>query len=118
MYTIIILAYLVSGDPVITQQQFRMAHAGDLDTHFFDTLEECEAELTLQTYHEGVYDVLYDFVDAMNFEWEWTRAGCTHTETREIHTVIQPTYDYGMPRSLQNVIIDDVTFVMYRDNSI
>ena len=41
MYKILILAYLITQDPIATQQTFQMQRT-------FDTMEECKNELLLQ----------------------------------------------------------------------
>ena len=55
MYKILILAYLITQDPIATQQTFQMQQT-------YDTMEACKTELTLQTRNNGTYDVIWEFV--------------------------------------------------------
>ena len=55
MYKILILAYLITQDPIATQQTFQMERT-------FDTMEECKKELMLQTRDNGTYDVMWQDV--------------------------------------------------------
>ena len=95
MYKILILAYLNTQDPIATQQTFRMGQS-------FDTMEECKAELLLQTRNNGTYDVLWDFVNKGNFEWDWLLAGCKNDETGDEFT-IEPSYPLGKPKELEGL---------------
>ena len=56
MYKILILAYLITQDPIATQQTFQMQRT-------FDSMEDCKKELLLQTRDNGTYDVLWEFVN-------------------------------------------------------
>ena len=61
MYKILILGYLITQDPIITQQTFQMQKT-------FDTMEECKNELLLQTRGNGTYDVIWEFVEDGDFK--------------------------------------------------
>ena len=58
MYTLIILAFMVNTDPVITQNWF--FNGSDEGVIVYDDLDTCVADLTEQSYVQGVYDVTYD----------------------------------------------------------
>ena len=68
--------YMIGQDPIITQQTFQMQKE-------FATMEECKKELLLQTRNNGTYDVLWDFVNKGQFEWDWLVAGCKNDQTGE-----------------------------------
>ena len=74
MYKILILAYLITQDPIATQQTFRLGLE-------FNTMDECKQELLLQTRDNGTYDVMWDFVIKGEFKWDWLLAGCKNDET-------------------------------------
>ena len=95
MYKILILGYLITQDPIITQQTFQMQKT-------FDTMEECKNELLLQTRGNGTYDVLWEFVNDMNFQYYWLMAGCKNDETGE-EFQIEPSYPKGKPEELQGL---------------
>jgi len=95
MYKILILAYLITQDPIATQQTFQMQRT-------FDTMEECKNELTLMDPVKGTYDVLWEFVNDGNFKWDWLMAGCKNDETGE-EFVIEPTYPKGKPKELEGI---------------
>ena len=92
MFKILILSYVIGQDPIDTQQTFRMGQT-------FDTMEQCKAELLLQTRGNGTYDVLWDFVNKGEFQWDWLMAGCKNDETGEEFS-IEPTYPKGKPDEL------------------
>jgi|TARA_Y100000591_G_C21254343_1_gene415136 hypothetical protein len=98
MFKILILAYLIGQDPIATQKTFQMQRT-------FDSMEECKAELNLQTRGNGTYDVLYEFVGDMNFKWDWLTAGCRNDETGEEY-LINPSYPLGKPEELENVDVE------------
>ena len=98
MYKILILAYLITQDPISTQQTFQMQQT-------FNTMEECKKELTLMDPDRGTYDVLWEFVNDGNFKWDWLMAGCKNDETGE-EFQISPDYPLGKPDELQDVAID------------
>ena len=54
MYKILILAYLITQDPIATQQTFQMQRT-------FDTMEDCKNELLLHK-PDGRYEVMNEFV--------------------------------------------------------
>jgi len=87
MFKILILAYLIGQDPVITQQTFQLAG-------MFDTMDACKKELTMQTRDNGTYDVTWDFVIKGEFKWDWLAFGCKNDETGE-EFIIEPTYPKG-----------------------
>jgi hypothetical protein len=91
MYKILILAYLITQDPIATQQTFQMERT-------FDTMEECKKELLLQK-PDGRYEVMNEFVIDGNFKWDWLIAGCINDETGEEFKV-EPTYPKGKPDEL------------------
>ena len=92
MFKILILAYVIGQDPIDTQQTFRMGQT-------FDTMEQCKAELLLQTRGNGTYDVLWDFVNKGEFQWDWLMAGCKNDKTGEEFS-IEPSYPKGKPDEL------------------
>ena len=98
MFKILILAYLIGQDPIGTQQTFTMDKT-------FNTMEECKQELMLQTRNNGTYDVLWEFVEDMDFKYDWLVAGCKNDETGE-EFQISPDYPLGKPDELQDVAID------------
>ena len=111
MYTLIILAFMVNTDPVITQNWF--FNGSDNGVIVYDDLDTCVADLVEQSYAEGVYDVTYDMVVALDHTFDWVIAGCVHKE-EGVHATIHPTYDYGMPEVLDDVIVDELNLFMYR----
>ena len=76
MYKILILAYLIGQSPVDTQRTFQMEQT-------FDTMAECKAELLKKDPVRDTYDVLWEFVNDMNFKYDWLMAGCKNDETGE-----------------------------------
>ncbi len=111
MYTLIILAFMVNTDPVVTQNWF--FNGTDQGVIIYDDLETCVQDLTEQSYVDGVYDVTYDMINALDFTFDWVIAGCVHRE-EGVHATIHPTYDYGVPEVLADVIIDELKLSMYR----
>ncbi len=111
MYTLIILAFMVNTDPVVTQNWF--FNGTDQGVIIYDDLETCVQDLTEQSYVDGVYDVTYDMINALDFTFDWVIAGCVHRE-EGVHATIHPTYDYGVPEVLTDVIIDELKLSMYR----
>ena len=111
MYTLIILAFMVNTDPVVTQNWF--FNGTDQGVIIYDDLESCVQDLTEQSYVDGVYDVTYDMINALDFTFDWVIAGCVHRE-EGVHATIHPTYDYGVPEVLDDVIIDELKLSMYR----
>ena len=97
MYKILILAYLMGSDTVITQQNFQMEG-------WFRTMSECKANL-LKQHPDKTYEVMREFVEDNNFEWDWLVAGCTNEETGEKFT-IYPTYPKGKPSELEGITFD------------
>ena len=95
MYKILILAYLIGQSPIETQQTFQMGQV-------FNTMEECKAELLKKDPVRYTYDVLWEFVNDMNFKYDWLMAGCKNDETGE-EFQIEPTYPKGKPDELQNL---------------
>ena len=95
MYKILILAYLIGQSPIDTQRTFQMEQT-------FSTMEECKAELLKTDPERKTYDVLWEFVDDMNFKYDWLMAGCKNDETGE-EFQIEPTYPKGKPDELQNL---------------
>jgi len=73
MYKILILAYLMGADPIMTQQNFEMKG-------WFKTMAECQAHL-LKQHPDKTYEVMREFVQDNNFKWDWLVAGCTNEET-------------------------------------
>ena len=95
MYKILILAYLIGQSPIDTQRTFQMEQT-------FNSMEECKAELLKKDPERDTYDVLWEFVNDMNFQYDWLMAGCKNDETGE-EFQIEPTYPKGKPDELQNL---------------
>lgn len=98
MYKILILAYLIGQDPISTQQTFQ------LDKNF-STMEECKMELLSKDPTRDTYNVMWDFVNDMNFQYDWLAAGCKNDETGE-DFIIEPTYPKGKPDELEGLDFD------------
>jgi hypothetical protein len=98
MYKILILAYLITQNPIDTQQTFQMQQT-------YNTMEDCKNELLLQTRDNGTYDVLWEFVVDGNFKWDWLLAGCKNDLTGEEFT-IEPSYPKGKPDELLDIDFD------------
>ena len=92
MFKIIILAYLIGQDPMNTKKTFV------LDNNF-KTMEECKQKLLLRTRDNNTLNVLYDFVVANNFKYDWLSARCKNNDTGE-EFIIEPTYPKGKPEEL------------------
>ena len=99
MYKILILAYLIGQSPIETQQTFQMEKT-------FNTMEECKAELLLKDPVRDTYDVLWEFVNDMNFKYDWLMAGCKNEETGE-EFQIEPSYPKGKPKELEGLDFTD-----------
>ena len=99
MYKILILAYLITQDPIATQQTFQMEQT-------FDTMEDCKKELLLQTRDTGTYDGMLEFVTDGEFKWDWLMAGCKNDVTGE-EFIIEPTYPKGKPKELEGLDFSD-----------
>ena len=97
MYKILILAYLIGSDPVVTQQNFEMQG-------WYKTMQECQANL-LKQHPDQTYEVMREFVEDTNFKFDWVVAGCTNEETGE-KFVIYPTYPKGKPDELEGLEFD------------
>ena len=97
MYKILILAYLIGSDPVITQQNFQMES-------WYKTMQECQANL-LKQHPDQTYEVMREFVTDTNFKFDWLVAGCTNEETGE-KFVVYPTYPKGKPSELEGLEFD------------
>ena len=95
MYKILILAYLIGQSPVDTQRTFQMEQT-------FGTMAECKAELLKKDPVRDTYDVLWEFVNDMNFKYDWLMAGCKNDETGE-EFQIEPSYPKGKPEELQGL---------------
>ena len=95
MYKLLILAYLITQNPIETQQTFQMAQT-------YNTMEECKQELLLQTRNNGTYDVMWEFVVDSKFKWDWLAAGCKNDETGE-EFILEPTYPLGKPKELEGI---------------
>ena len=94
MYKILILAYLIGNDPITTQQNFQMQG-------WFKTMDECKAEL-LKQHPDQTYEVMREFVEDNNFQWDWLLAGCTNDETGE-KFIVAPSYPKGKPPELEGL---------------
>ena len=94
MYKILILAYLIGSNPVISQQNFEMQG-------WYKTIEECQTEL-LSQHPDQSFKVMREFVEDNNFEWDWLVAGCTNEETGEKYMVF-PEYPNGKPSELEGL---------------
>ena len=97
MYKILILAYLIGNDPVMTQQNFEMQG-------LYRTMEECRTEL-LQQHPDQTFKVMREFVEDNEFKWDWLVAGCTNEETGE-KFIVYPTYPKGKPDALEGLEFD------------
>ena len=97
MYKILILAYLIGSDPVLTQQNFEMEG-------WFKTMPECQANL-LKQHPDQSYEVMREFVVDNNFKWDWLAAGCTNEETGEKFMVF-PEYPNGKPAELDGLTFE------------
>ena len=97
MYKILILAYLIGSDPVLTQQNFEMEG-------WFKTMPECQANL-LKQHPDQSYEVMREFVVDNNFKWDWLVAGCTNEETGEKYMVF-PTSPNGKPSELEGLTFE------------
>ena len=97
MYKILILAYLIGSDPVLTQQNFEMEG-------WYRTMQECQANL-LKQHPDQTYEVMREFVEDNNFQWDWLVAGCTNEETGEKYMVF-PEYPNGKPPELEGLEFD------------
>ena len=95
MYKILILAYLIGQSPVETQKTFQMEQT-------FRTMEECKEHLVEMDPDRGTYDVLWDFVNKMNFKYDWLLAGCKNDQTGE-EFLIEPSYPKGKPDELRGL---------------
>jgi len=95
MYKLLILAYLITQNPIETQQTFQMQQT-------YNTMEDCKKELLLQTRDNGTYDVMWEFVVDGNFKWDWLAAGCKNDETGE-EFILEPTYPLGKPKELEGI---------------
>ena len=95
MYKILILAYLIGQSPIDTQQTFQMGQT-------FNTMEECKAELLKKDPVRDTYDVLWEFVNDMNFQYDWLMAGCKNDDTGE-EFQIEPSYPKGKPLELEDL---------------
>jgi hypothetical protein len=98
MYKLLILAYLMGQDPITTQQTFQMERT-------FDTMEECKIELLSKDPNRGTHNVMWDFINDMNFDYDWLAAGCKNEETGE-EFIIEPTYPKGKPDELEGTDFD------------
>jgi len=95
MYKILILAYLIGQDPSATMKTFQL----DRD---FATMEDCKKELLLTNPEKGTYDVMWEFVEDMQFKYDWLAAGCQNEDgTHEF--VVEPSYPKGKPKELIGV---------------
>ena len=94
MYKILILAYLIGHDPIGTQQNFQMEG-------WFRTMDECKVEL-LKQHPDQTFQVMREFVEDNDFQWDWLVAGCTNEETGE-KFMVYPTYPKGKPPELEGL---------------
>jgi hypothetical protein len=97
MYKILILAYLIGYDPVITQQTFEMEG-------LFQTMSECQSNL-LKQHPDKTYEVTREFVTDGEFQWDWLVAGCTNEETGE-KFMLYPSYPNGKPDELEGLTFE------------
>ncbi len=95
MYKILILAYVIGQSPIDTSRTFQMEKT-------FESMEECKAELLSQDPDRKTYDVLWEFINDMNFQYDWLMAGCKNDETGEEFT-IEPSYPKGKPKELEGL---------------
>ena len=95
MYKILILAYLIGQDPSSTMQTFQ------LDKEFA-TMEDCKKELLLKDTEKGTDDVMWEFVNDLDFKYDWLAAGCQNEDASE-EFVIEPEYPKGKPKELQGL---------------
>ena len=92
VYKILILAYLIGQDPLDTMKTFQLDQE-------FRSMEECKKELLLRHPDRGTYDVMWDFVNKMNFQYDWLAAGCQNADGTEAF-VVEPDYPKGKPDEL------------------
>ena len=85
-------------DPVEMQRTFALDYN-------FETMEECKQELLMKIQDDNTYSILYDFVVANNFEYDWLLAGCKNDDTEE-EFIVEPTYPKGKPEELEGIILD------------
>ena len=97
MYKILILAYLIGQDPASTMKTFQMERT-------FDTMEQCKKELLLTDPDRGTYDVMWEFVNDLNFKYDWLAAACKNADGTE-QFIIEPSYPKGKPQELQGLDI-------------
>lgn len=97
MYKILILAYLIGQDPASTMKTFQMERT-------FDTMEQCKKELLLTDPDRGTYDVMWEFVNDLNFKYDWLAAACKNADGTE-EFIIEPSYPKGKPQELQGLDI-------------
>ena len=97
MYKILILAYLIGSDPIITQQNFEMQG-------WYRTMQECQANL-LKQHPDQTYEVMREFVEDNDFKWDWLVAGCTNEETRQ-KIMLLPDYPKGKPDELEGLTFE------------
>ena len=89
---------MIGQSPIETQRTFQMEKT-------FDTMEECKAELLLKDPVRDTYEVLWEFVNDMNFKYDWLMAGCKNDETGE-EFQIEPSYPKGKPKELEGLEIE------------
>ena len=97
MFKILILAYLIGSDPVITQQNFEMQG-------WYKTMQECQANL-LKQHPDQTYEVMREFVTDLEFNWDWLAAGCKNDKTGETY-ILEPSYPLGKPDELKGIELD------------
>ena len=97
MYKILILAYLIGHDPIITQQNFQMEG-------WFRTMSECKDNL-LKQHTDQTYEVMREVVEENDFKWDWLVARCTNAETGEKFMVF-PDYPKGKPDELEGLTFE------------
>ena len=87
MFKILILAYLIGSDPVITQQNFEMEG-------WYKTMQECQANL-LKQHPDQTYEVMREFVTDTNFNPLDFESSVTTLYSGIMTTVGGPTFTRG-----------------------
>lgn len=96
MIKILILAYVVGTSPMDSLTDFTYAQG-------FRNMEECK-EVLLKPHEKltTAYKVIVDFIVVRDYKYDWIFAKCYDTTTGQEY-VIEPIYDNGIPKSIQQV---------------
>ena len=109
MYKILILAYLVGSDPVITQQNFEMQG-------WYKTMKECQNDL-LSQHPDQTYKIMREFIEDNNYQ--------VSIETKLSKQLIEEGISREIIHTIQNLrkdsgfnISDKITVSYFGDNEI